>query len=129
MRARDFMTARVLTLKPDMDVMDAMDLFVTQRISGAPVVDDRGSLVGMLTEQDCLKTVVQSSYHGSTVAGRVHEYMTREVETLDADVGLLEVAELLLDSQYRRYPVMDQNRVVGLISRRDVLRALLKIGA
>ena len=127
-KARNFMTRSLVTLRPDMDVMQAMHLFVKHTISGAPVVDERGNLVGVLTERDCLKTVVQTAYHGNTVAGQVHEYMSRDVKTIDDKTGLMEVAEQLANSKFRRFPVMDETRVVGVISRRDVLRALLEIG-
>ncbi len=128
LRAREFMTQHVTCLTPDMDVMEAMKILVDQAISGAPVVDERGSLVGVLTERDCLTTVVQSSYHGSTFGGPVADFMSSEPETIDADTSLLDVAQKLAQTKYRRYPVMQGNRVVGLISRRDVLRALVDFG-
>lgn len=125
MKVVDFMTKGIITLTPDMDVMNAMQKFVDYQISGAPVVDARGNLVGILTERDCLKTFLQTSYYGNGGGGKVEEYMSVNVETIDSGVSLMDVAELLSTKKYRRYPVMENNRVVGLISRRDVLKALL----
>ena len=128
LRAREFMTRDVTCVTPDMDVMEAMKLLVDHSISGAPVVDERGNLVGVLTERDCLTTVVQSSYHGSSFGGPVADFMSTAPKTIDADTSLLDVAQQLVQTKFRRFPVMQNNRVVGLISRRDVLRALVEFG-
>ena len=121
--AGDYMSAALVTFTPDMAVLDAIHHLVTHRISGAPVVDERGNLVGILSEQDCLRVALHSGYHGE-VGGRVSEYMARNVETVDADLSILDLAQMFLNSSYRRYPVMHDNRLVGQISRHDVLRAL-----
>jgi len=98
-------------------------LMIEHRISGAPVVDEHGNLIGLLSEQDCLKVALSAGYHGE-YGGRVSEYMTRDVRTVDADTSILEVAKLFLEEKLRRYPVMEGNRLVGQVSRRDVLKAL-----
>jgi len=77
----------------------------------------------MLSEQDCMKVALHAGYHGE-LGGRVSEYMSTDVKTIDADTSILELAELFLKSPYRRFPVMKDNRLVGQISRRDVLRAM-----
>lgn len=120
---REFMAANLVTFTPDMEILRAIHLLVEKRISGATVVDDRGNVVGMLSEQDCMKVALHAGYHGE-LGGRVAEYMSTDVKTIDADTSILELAELFLKSPYRRYPVMKDNRLVGQISRRDVLRAM-----
>jgi CBS domain-containing protein len=109
-----------------MDVLDAIHQLVTHRIAGAPVVDDHGNLVGMLSELDCMKIALTAGYHGEW-GGPVSEFMTRSTQTVDAEMSIIDLAQLFLDSPYRRFPVMKDNRLVGQISRRDVLRALLQI--
>lgn len=121
--AQDFMTASLVTFTPDMDVMEAIRILVEQGISGAPVVDSHGNLIGMLSERDCLKVALSAGYHGDW-GGRVSEYMHPEVETVDADTSIVDVARMFTEGRFRRYPVMKDNRLVGQISRRDVLRAL-----
>lgn len=121
---KDYMTASLVTFTPDMDVMDAVHLLVERRISGAPVLDEHGNLVGLLSEKDCIKVALDHGYYEESGGGRVAEYMTADVATVDIDTSVLEVARLFLNRPHRRYPVMDENRVVGQISRRDVLRAL-----
>lgn len=125
--ARDFMTANVVSLAPDSDIMHAMRLFLMHRISGAPVIGQRGELVGMLTERDCLKVVVAAGYHGEGSGGAVTAFMTADVVSVEATAGLLDVAQLFVTTVYRRFPVLDQGRVVGVISRRDVIRAVLEL--
>lgn len=124
--ARDLMSKRLVTLRPDTDVLAAMQVLLEEQISGAPVVDSRGNLVGMLTQRDCLDVGVQAIYHQEP-AGRVADYMQEAVETLPASASLVEVLETFRQSRYRRFPVMDGTRLVGQISRRDVLRAMLDL--
>jgi CBS domain-containing protein len=121
--ARDYMTRDVITITPDMDIHLAIKLLVEKKISGTPVLDDRGSLVGILSTRDCLKVAFNSSYHQDS-GGRVADYMSESVETIDAGTDIVEVAELFLKSRYRRFPVMENGRLVGLISRYDALAAI-----
>lgn len=122
--ARDFMATELIVLAPDMSVHDAMNEFLENDISGAPVVDEHGSVVGMLTERDCLQVIYGATYHRDP-GGKVLEHMSAPVETLDADMDLVTVIERFLRSRYRRFPVLDGTRLVGLISRRDILRSVL----
>lgn len=126
MRARDFMTDHLVTFTPDMAILDAIRLLVEKRISGAPVLDHHGNLVGILTERDCLAKALTASYHGEA-AGRVEEVMSRDIKSVDANTSIMEVAKSFVDLKYRRYPVIDENRLVGIISRRDLLRAVLEL--
>jgi CBS domain-containing protein len=73
-----------------------------------------------------MRVALHAGYYGE-LGGRVSEYMSTDVKTIDADSSILELAELFLNAPYRRYPVMDDNRLVGQISRRDVLRAMEKL--
>lgn len=124
--ARDFMTDKLVTFTPDTNIMDAVATLVQHRISGAPVVDRHGYPVGLLTERDCLEVALHASYHGD-MGGKVGDFMTSGVRTTDADASIVDLAQRFLDAPYKRYPVMDHNRLVGVISRRDILRALLSI--
>jgi len=123
---REWMTANVLTLSPQMEMLRAIHALVENRISGAPVVDEHGNLIGILSEKDCMRVALEAGYHGH-YAGRVEEYMNRDVRTVDARSSVLELAGRFGDAPYRRYPVLDGQRLVGQISRRDVLRALLAL--
>lgn len=124
---RDYMSGKLITFNAQTDVLDAIQMLVRHRIAGAPVVDDHGNVIGMLSELDCMKIALTAGYHGER-GGPVSEYMTTETETVDADTSIIDLAQRFLDSGYRRYPVVKDNRLIGQISRRDVLRALGEIG-
>ena len=123
---RDYMTGQVVSFKPDTDVMDAIHVLVERRIAGAPVVDDKGDLVGMLSELDCMKVALNAGYYGDW-GGPVADFMSTTVESVDAEMNIVDLAQKFLDSGYRRFPVLRNNRLVGQISRRDVLRALVEL--
>ena len=120
---KDYMTKTLVTFKRDTNILDAIHTLVEHRIAGAPVVDDAGNLVGMLSELDCLKVALQAGYYGE-YGGPVADYMSGDVMTVNAEMSIVDLAQRFLDSRYRRFPVTDRNRLVGQISRRDALRAL-----
>lgn len=123
---RDYMSGRLITFTPETDVLDVIHKLVEHRISGAPIVDRQGHLIGMISEFDCMQVVLTAGYHHHP-GGPVSELMVTDVQTVDADMSIVDLAELFIESRYRRYPVMKDNRLVGQISRRDVLRALGEI--
>jgi len=120
---KDYMARTLVTFKPDTDVLDAVHVLVEKRIAGAPVVDDAGNLLGMLSELDCLKIALHAGYHGDW-GGPVSDYMGDGVKTVDAEMSIIDLAQEFLDTRFRRFPVVEKNRLIGQISRRDVLRAL-----
>jgi len=122
-KVRDFMSASLVTLSPSTPILEAARRLVEERISGAPVVDHTGNLVGLLSEKDCMRIALQAGYH-SEAAGTVAEYMHKDVKTVDAERNIVDVAMMFIEDDYRRYPVMKDGRLVGQISRRDVLKAL-----
>ncbi len=125
-KVRDYMTGKLVTVQPDTDIMDAVRALVDNRIAGAPVVDNHGELVGMLSEFDCLDVVVESGYHEHP-GGPVSERMTSKVQTVDADTSIFDLSRMFIESGFRRYPVLEGNRLVGQISRKDLMRALMDL--
>ena len=123
---RDYMAGQLITFKPDTEIMDAIHELVSHRVAGAPVVDDKGDLVGMLSELDCMKVALNAGYYGDW-GGPVSDYMSSAVESVDAEMNIVDLAQKFLDSGYRRFPVLRNNRLVGQISRRDALRALSEL--
>jgi predicted transcriptional regulator len=98
-------------------------VLLDKRLSGAPVVDGRGRLVGVLSKKDCFEVVYSTSYHQEW-GGRVEEYMTREVTTIESGTDIIKAADLFMSSGFRRFPVLENGRMTGQISRADLLRAL-----
>lgn len=123
-KIRDYMAASLVTLPSDMEILRAMEILLEERISGAPVVEPGGRLVGVLSKKDCLKAALNACYHQQW-GGAVADYMSSPVETLDADLDIVEAAERFLASHYRRFPVVEEGRLTGQISRADLLRALV----
>ena len=120
---KDYMARTLVTFKPETDVLDAVHALVQHRIAGAPVVDDEGNLLGMLSELDCMKVALNAGYHGNW-GGPVRDFMSDGVKTVDADMSIVDLAQVFITTKFRRFPVKQGNRLVGQISRRDVLRAL-----
>jgi CBS domain-containing protein len=123
LRIRDFMATNLHTVAPDTEIMSAVKLLVDLDISGLLVTDDSGALVGVLTERDCIDVALQSGYFDEA-GGLVQDFMTTDVETIDADVSMMDLAETFTRAPFRRFPVVEDGRLIGLISRRDVMRAL-----
>ena len=123
LRVRDFMTTRLHVVSPDADIMDAASQLVVLNISGLLVVEG-DTLVGMLTERDLIDVALKAGYHDES-GGQVRDFMSSDVQTVEAEANLIDLAEIFATQKYRRFPVMDKGRLAGLIARRDVLRALV----
>ena len=119
----DVMARQLVTFTPDTNIHEAIRVLLDRRISGAPVVDEDGTLVGVLSKKDCLKIVFSSRYHDDW-GGPVREFMSTPVETLDAGEDLVSAAQRFLQSHYRRFPVLQEGRLVGQVSRYDILKVL-----
>jgi CBS domain-containing protein len=120
---QDYMTRDLVTFTPDMGIHDAIKALLGAEVSGGPVLDDAGEIVGMLSIKDCLAIAFEASYHQEP-GGKVAEFMSSDVETIEARTDIVEVADIFLKSRYRRFPVVEGGRLVGQISRYDVLKAL-----
>jgi len=123
---KDYMIGDHLAFKPQTNVLDAVHQLLHHQLTGAPVADDSSQLVGFLSEKDCLRIALNSSYFDGR-GGLVQDYMASKVLSLQADANLLDAAELFISHPYRCLPVVDGKRLIGQISRRDVLRAMEKL--
>ncbi len=124
----DYMAKDLITFTPDMEIAEAIDIMLKKKISGGPVLNERRELVGMLSEKDCLKVLVQSSYHNiPSGKGKVKDFMSGNVKTLDIDMDVVECANEFLTTYFRRFPVTQNGVLKGQISRRDIMRAAQKI--
>jgi len=121
----DIMETRLVTFTPDMNIHEAIRILLDKRISGAPVVDTNGALIGVLSKKDCLKIVFSSRYYDDW-GGPVRDFMSTPAETLDADQDLVSAAQHFLDSHFRRFPVLRDGKLVGQVSRYDILKVLIE---
>jgi len=118
--AREIMTEAIVTIGPEATIKDAIELLLTQGISGLPVCDDGGRLVGVITEYAMLAIAYDHKIQCETVA----QHMTTDVLSVDIDDPISKAADLCIVHRVRRVPVLQNGQLAGLISRRDVLKAL-----
>ena len=123
---KEFMAKELITFQLDTPIETAMESFLTNKISGAPVLDKQGILVGVLSEKDCMRTLFEATYYNN-LGGFVNEYMSTDLKTINVHDTLSNVADQFINSRFRRFPVIEGEKLVGQISRRDVLRAIVKL--
>ena len=119
-----YMDTRVPTLSPEMDILAAVDFLIAEHVTGAPVVDPEGRVLGILTEKDCLRLLTMGTVDGAEPEGKVADYMSREVMTVPPEVNIYHAAGLFLAHSFRRLPVVRGGRLIGAITRFDILRAV-----
>jgi len=124
--ARDFMITKLVTLRPEMDVLEAVQLLLKNRISGAPVVEQEGTYLGVFSEKCSLHVLLDAAYE-QLPSNEVRMFMDTEAYTIRPDTQLLSIAQVFLLTPYRRLPVLEEGRLVGQVSRRDVLSASLDL--
>ena len=136
MRAKDIMTSPVITVTGDTPLKDAAEILVTREISALPVVDGRGKLIGILSEADIVPLELTPDPRAQmipvparAVAHTVEEAMTRDVVALPEDAGISWIATLMLEKHIKRIPIVSGAFVVGIVSRRDLLRVLIRSDA
>jgi CBS domain-containing protein len=122
----DYMSKHLVTLTEETSVLDAIQKLLNHKVTSAPVLDAQKRLVGMFSEKDSMKVVLECAYNQS-MSGKVGEYMSMDIVTVDANASIVDLASRFEASSVRSYPVYDDNQLVGLISRTDVLRALMTV--
>lgn len=123
LKVRDYMLERAVTLSPDMTVPAAVEKFLHSNQLGGPVVDGAGQVLGWVSEQDCLGALLEEAYHCEQVA-LVRDVMRREVLSVTPDTSIIEVASMMRGQKPKIYPVLEEGRLVGVINRHMVLRAI-----
>jgi CBS domain-containing protein len=116
--------SNIITFKPDQPIQDVIATIVSKKISGAPVLDDQDHLVGMISEKDCLRLVVDQAYHNMPAeTRRVSDYMTPKVQSHSRKTTVVEAAMEFLNSPIRRFPIVENGMLIGQVSRRHILKA------
>lgn len=127
--ASDYMTKKLITFKENQPIEDVIDTLIANKISGGPVVNDKNELIGIISEGDCMKQISESRYYNLPIdkSNTVSKAMVREVETIDGNMNIFDVANKFLQSKRRRFPIVEQGKLVGQISQKDVLKAAIKL--
>lgn len=123
-----YMTRKLVTFTPDTEIMKAIEVMLKKKISGAPVLNEQKELVGMLSEVDCLRLLLQGPYNDTPVRkDDVANFMSTNLKTIEASQSIYDAAYEFVHSGYKRLPVLENGKLVGQISRVDILRAIQQI--
>jgi len=125
---KDYMTSAMITMKPEVDIVEAAQTLLEYRLSGAPVVDEHNRVIGFLSEKDCLHTVLSAVYN-QDYGDLVEDRMTKGIKAVHPSENITDVAESFLKDGVRMYPVVEKDVLVGMISRQSVLNAFVRIAA
>ncbi len=124
--ARDLMTTSLLLFRPEQTLLEAIELLIKRRVSGAPVVDEEGRIIGTLSELDCLRMLASDEFYlqQQEEGARVRQFMTTGGRTIPPDLGIYAISHYFLTNPIRRLPVVEREKLIGQVSRRDVLRGM-----
>lgn len=127
-KVSDYMTRELITFTPDQSVMEVMETLIQHKISGGPVVNQYNELLGVISEGDCIKQINESRYYNMPMENfNVEKFMVRDVETIDGNASIFDAADKFLQSKRRRFPILEDGKIVGQISQKDILVAALKL--
>ena len=128
MLVRDYMTEKLITFRENENIMDVVEKLIKHGISGGCVVNDRNELLGIISEGDCMKQISDSRYYNMPMTDlTVGKRMISNVETIDGNMNVLDAAKIFIEKRFRRFPIVENNQLIGQISQRDVLKAALRL--
>jgi len=122
-KARTVMTTDILFVKRHTPIYEAMRMLVEKNITGLPVVNDDMTLAGVISEKDVLKLL----YDIKDKPGNVEDFMTGEICSFDEGDSLVDIAECLINNNFRRVPITSAGKLVGIISRKDIIKYILQL--
>jgi len=123
-----YMATNLITFRPDDEIGAVIAKMNDHQISGAPVLNERKELIGIISELDCLRVVIDSAYHNQPISKHlVKDYMQKNLITVSVDADVVEVADKFLKHRFGRFPVIKDGVLKGQVSKRDILRAALKV--
>jgi len=125
-KVSDFMTKDLITFRPEQSVEEVIDSLINNKISGGPVVNDKNELVGVISEGDCIKHISESRYYNMPPKDdKIENRMVKNVETIDGDMNIFDAANKFLNDKRRRFPIVEDGKLVGQISQKDILKATI----
>jgi len=121
----DYMDHNPHAVSASTSIKDAVAMMLKERVIGVPVIDDDKKLIGYLSEQDCVKDMLNDAFHCEE-PGAVSTAMQTDILSVSPDTTIVKIAETIMGNRPKNYPVLTDGKLVGLITRSDVLRALLE---
>lgn len=126
MLVKDYMAEDLVTFKEHENIMDVMEKLIKHGISGGCVVNEKNELLGIISEGDCMKQISDSRYYNMPMSDlTVGKRMNTRVETIDGNMNVLDAAKKFIEMKFRRFPIVQDGKLIGQISQRDVLKAAL----
>ena len=126
LKVRDYMTTNLVTFTPNQSVQEVVEAIIKHKISGGPVVNEKNELVGIISEGDCLKQLSESRYYNMPLEhDKVEKRMAKNVETIDGNMDVFDAANKFLSSKRRRFPIVENGKLIGQISQKDILKAAM----
>lgn len=123
---RDCMSKNMVLFKKDQSVIEVVEKLIKYRISGGPVVDDNHRVIGVISEGDCIKQISESRYYNMPMEDTsIEKYMSKSVDTMTPEINLFDAANIFLNSKRRRFPVVEDGKIIGIVSQKDILRTCL----
>jgi len=127
-RVSDYMTRNLITFKSNQGIEQVIDTLIKHRISGAPVVNENHELIGIISEGDCIKHISESRYYNMPMVNNtVEKHMIKNVETIDGDMNIFDAATKFIEAKRRRFPIVENGKLIGQISQKDILIAAMKL--
>ncbi len=127
-KVSDYMSTNLITFRPEQSVLEVMNTLIKNKISGGPVINEKKELLGIISEGDCMKQISESRYYNMPMEDMIVEkHMAQEVETIDGNMNVFDAANKFVNSKRRRFPIIEQGKLIGQISQKDVLKAALKL--
>lgn len=127
-KVSDYMSTNLTTFTPEQSVLEVMNILIKKKISGGPVVNKKNELIGIISEGDCMKQISQSRYYNHPLENvKVETHMVTDIETIDGDMNVFDAADKFLSSRRRRFPIVKDGKLIGLISQKDVLKAAITL--
>ena len=127
-KVKDYMTTNLITFKAKQHIEEVIETLIKHRISGGPVVNDKNELIGIISEGDCIKQISESRYYNMPIEKtNIEKCMATEVDTIDGNMNVFDAASKFLQSKHRRFPIIENGKLVGQISQKDVLKAAMEL--
>ena len=125
---KDYMSKEVITFQKSDSIFEVKRILLEKKISGAPVINKSGKLIGIISETDIMKQIVDSRYYNMPMSKTtISKYMTENVDSISPNETIFDAAEKFLRLKRKRFPVMVSNKILGIISRVDIIAAALNI--
>ena len=128
LKVSDYMTTNLITFTVDQPIESVIQALIKHRISGGPVMNINNELIGIISEGDCIKQISDSRYYNMPLQDQtIEKLMVKNVDTIDGNMNIFDAANKFLATKRRRFPILENGKLVGQISQKDILKAAMEL--